>query len=136
MLDLTLAQGSGKMNVGEGAWEGSFSAKSRFEGNKEGTSPEKLITATHTGSFSMAFTHALSEAGHTPDSVETKAEASIAKGADGFNITKIHLTTKGKVPGIKKDEFLQIADETKENCRYPKALKQGVAISLDASLES
>lgn len=130
-----LAKGSGKMNVGEGAWEGSFSAKSRFEGSKDGTSPEELIAAAHAGCFSMAFSHALSEAGHTPDSVETKAEASIEKGSDGFSITKIHLTTKGKVPGIDNAEFQKIAEDAKENCPVSKALKQGVAISLEASLE-
>jgi osmotically inducible protein OsmC len=129
-----LAKGKGTMNVGEGAWQGNFSAKSRFEGSKDGTSPEELIAAAHAGCFSMAFSHALSEAGHEPESVETKAEATIEKGADGFSITKIHLTTEGKVPGIEKDKFLKIAEEAKENCPVSKALKQGVAISLDASL--
>jgi osmotically inducible protein OsmC len=128
-----LAKGKGTMNVGEGAWQGDFSAKSRFEGGP-GSSPEELIAAAHAGCFSMAFSHALSESGHDPESVETKAEASIEKGNDGFSITKIHLTTKGKVPGIEKDEFLKIAEEAKENCPVSKALKQGVAISLDASL--
>ncbi len=129
-----LAKGKGIMNVGEGAWQGNFSAKSRFEGSKDGTSPEELIAAAHAGCFSMAFSHALSEASHEPESVETKAEATIEKGAGGFSITKIHLTTKGKVPGIEKEEFLKIAKEAKENCPVSKALKQGVAISLDASL--
>ncbi len=128
-----LAKGTGTMNVGEGAWQGDFSAKSRFEGG-QGSSPEELIAAAHAGCFSMAFSHALSEAGHHPESVETKAEATIEKGDDGFSITKIHLTTKGKIPGIEKDEFLNIAEEAKENCPVSKALKQGVAISLDASL--
>ena len=130
-----LQKGKGTMNVGEGAWKGSFSAASRFEGG-DGSSPEELIAAAHSGCFSMAFSHALAESGYEPEKVETKAEASIEKGADGFSITKIHLTTKGKVSGIDKDEFLKIAEEAKENCPVSKALKQGVSISLDASLES
>ncbi len=130
-----LQTGNGTMNVGEGAWKGSFSAKSRFEGGT-GTSPEELIAAAHAGCFSMAFAHALAEEGFDPQQVETKAEASIEKGDAGFSITKIHLTTKGKIKGIENDQFQKIANEAKENCPVSKALKQGVTITLDASLEA
>ncbi len=130
-----LRNGKGTMNVGEGAWKGSYSAASRFEGG-EGNSPDELIAAAHAGCFSMAFSHALAESGYEPEKVETRAEVLLEKGNDGFSITKIHLTTRGKVSGIDKDEFLKIAGEAKENCPVSKALKQGVSISLDASLEN
>ena len=128
-----LATGSGTMNVGQGAWEGSYTAKSRFEGG-EGRSPEELIAAAHAGCFSMAFSHALASAGFDPLQVETSAEATLEKTAEGFKITKMHLVTRGKVDGISEDEFLKIANDAKENCPVSKALKGGMEITLDASL--
>jgi len=130
-----LKEGNGTMNVGEGSWEGAFSAKSRFEGG-EGSSPEELIAAAHAGCFSMAFSHALAGDGFEPVQIDTKAEATIEKTDSGFAITKIHLSTKGKVNGIDADKFQEIANGAKENCPVSKALKQGVDISMDAELLS
>jgi osmotically inducible protein OsmC len=129
-----LVAGNGTMNVGQGAWEGGFSAASRFEGGT-GSSPEELIAAAHAGCFSMAFSHALAESGFEPIQVETSAEATLEKTSEGFKITRMHLTTKGKVAGITEEDFLKIANDAKENCPVSKALKGGMDISLDASLE-
>ncbi|MDZ7741149.1 MAG: OsmC family protein [Bacteroidota bacterium] len=128
-----LPEGNGKMTIGEKAWTGNFSSKSRFE-EGTGTSPEELIAAAHAGCFSMAFSHALANAGHKPESVETSATATLEKGEDGFNITGILLKAEGKVPGISEEEFLKIAADAKENCPVSKALKKSVDIKLDASL--
>lgn len=127
-----LMKGNGTMDVGKGAWTGAFSAKSRFEGGA-GTSPEELIAAAHAGCFSMAFSHELAEAGYKPKEINTHAEATIEKGNDGFSITKIHLTTKGKVEDIRDVEFQKIANAAKEGCPVSKALA-GVKITLEASL--
>ncbi len=129
-----LMHGQGTMNVGQGAWESAFSAKSRFEGGK-GSSPEELIAAAHAGCFSMAFSHELAEAGYEPIKVETTADVTIEKTKDGFTITKIHLTTKGEVKGIKKEEFMKIANAAKEGCPVSKALKAVPSITLDATLK-
>ncbi len=128
-----LPEGNGKMTIGEKAWTGNFSFKSRFE-EGTGTSPEELIAAAHAGCFSMAFSHALASAGFKPDSVETAATASLTKGDDGFSITEIYLKSEGKVPGISEEDFQKIAAEAKENCPVSKALKKSVEIKLDASL--
>jgi osmotically inducible protein OsmC len=127
-----LPEGNGKMVVGGGAWEGNFSFKSRFEGGK-GTSPEELIAAAHAGCFSMAFSHALNEAGFKPVSVETEGAATLDEVEGGFAITKIKLTSKGKAEGIDKEKFEEIAMEAKENCPVSKALK-GVEITLDLTM--
>jgi len=127
-----LIEGNGIVTVGEKAWEGNYSFKSRFE-NGTGTSPEELIAAAHAGCFSMAFSHALDEAGYKPVSVETSAEASLEKGDAGFGITRIHLVSKGNVPNISLEDFLKIADAAKENCPVSKAL-EAVQITLDAKL--
>ena len=129
-----LASGSGTMNVGQGAWEGSYTAKSRFEGG-EGRSPEELIAAAHAGCFSMAFSHALAESGFGPTKVETVAEAKLEKTEGGFRITEMHLITNGTVPGIKEEDFLKIANDAKENCPVSQALKGAMAITLVATLE-
>ena len=53
-----LEDGSGKMALGSGAFEGQFSYASRFE-EGTGTNPEELIGAAHAGGFSMAFANTL-----------------------------------------------------------------------------
>ena len=127
-------RGSGTMNVGSGAYEGPYSAQSRFE-DGEGTNPEELLGAAHAGCFSMALALALGEAGHDPESVETDAAVHIdpADGG-GFEIPRIELSTRARVPGIDEDEFQDVAQAAKEGCPVSKALA-GVDISLQASLE-
>jgi osmotically inducible protein OsmC len=127
-----LARGDGKMSFGSGAFEGSYSAASRFE-EGEGTNPEELIAAAHAGCFSMAFALALSEAGHEPDSVETTAEVHIDKDDGGFSITQSNLTTQVKVEGLSEEEFQKLADEAKKGCPVSRALG-AIEISLEAKL--
>ncbi|WP_234408341.1 OsmC family peroxiredoxin [Marinilabilia salmonicolor] len=93
-----LAKGKGTMNVGEGAWQGNFSAKSRFEGSKDGTSPEELIAAAHAGCFSMAFSHALSESGHEPKVWKQKQKPPSKKEQTVSVSQKFILPQKGKFP--------------------------------------
>jgi osmotically inducible protein OsmC len=127
-----LARGDGKMSFGSGAFEGSYSAASRFE-EGEGTNPEELIAAAHAGCFSMAFALALSEAGHEPDSVETMAAVHLDKDDGGFSITQSKLTTEVKVDGLSEEEFQKLANEAKEGCPVSRALG-AIEIGLDAKL--
>jgi osmotically inducible protein OsmC len=127
-----LKEGAGTMALGSGAYEGAFSFASRFEDGK-GTNPEELIAAAHAGCFSMAFSNALSQAGHVPTAVETQAKVQFGKADDGFAITRIDLVTKGDVPGIDDADFQKIAQEAKAGCPVSKALK-AVEITLDATL--
>lgn len=41
-------------------------------------------------------------------------QGNLEKNSDGFSITKIHLNTKGNVPGIDKGEFHKIAEKAKK----------------------
>jgi len=120
------------MALGSGAYEGAFSFASRFEDGK-GTNPEELIAAAHAGCFSMAFSNALSQAGHVPTSVETQAKVQFGNTGGGFAITRIDLVAKGDVPGIEDADFQKIAQEAKAGCPVSKAL-QAVEITLDATL--
>ena len=129
-----LSRGSGQMKLGSGAFEGSFSFPSRFE-DGPGTNPEELIGAAHAGCFSMALSHMLSEAGHIPDVVHTKAEVHIDKVDEGFRITTIELKTEAKVPGINEETFQEKAAAAKEGCPVSQALA-GTDIRLEAKLLS
>jgi lipoyl-dependent peroxiredoxin len=127
-------QGGGTMRLGSGAYEGPYSAQSRFE-DGDGTNPEELIGAAHAGCFSMALALMLGDAGHEPESIETDAAVHIdpAEGG-GFEISRIELSTRARVPGIDDDEFQRVAGQAKEGCPVSKALA-GPDISLEASLE-
>ena len=127
-----LSRGSGRMKVGSGAFEGSYSFPSRFE-EGPGSNPEELIGAAHAGCFSMALSHMLSEAGHIPDVVHTTAKVHIEKVGEGFKITAIELQTEGKVPGIDEETFLEKAEAAKEGCPVSQALA-GTEIRLEAKL--
>ncbi|NIU77658.1 MAG: OsmC family peroxiredoxin, partial [Gammaproteobacteria bacterium] len=126
----TLRDGDGTMRMGSGAWEGAYSFVSRFE-NGEGTNPEELIGAAHAGCFSMALSADLTRAGHDPKRIETNAEVLLEKGDDGFAITVIELSTRGEVPGIDQQMFLDFAEGAKKSCPVSKALT-GVEIRLNA----
>jgi lipoyl-dependent peroxiredoxin len=108
-----------------------YSFGSRFaEG--VGTNPEELIAAAHAGCFSMALSAELGKAGFTPDSIETTAAVTLDM-HDKPTVTKIHLTTKAKVPSIDKAKFDEIANGAKEGCPISRLLK-AAEITLDATL--
>jgi osmotically inducible protein OsmC len=128
----TLKEGAGTMALGSGAYEGPFSFQSRF-GDGAGTNPEELIAAAHAGCFSMAFSNILSQAGHVPTAVNTKASVHFGQTDDGFAITRIDLVTRGDVPGIDDADFQKLAEQAKASCPVSKALA-AVDITLDAAL--
>ena|SRR5215216_1068860 len=126
--------GKGTMAFGSGAFEGPYSFESRMQ-DGPGTNPEELIGAAHAGCFSMALSLVLGEAGHPPDSISTDASVRFEQQGEGWAITGIELTTRGKVPGIDEDGFRQAAEVAKENCPVSQALG-GVDITLDAALDT
>ena len=107
--------------------ESNYSYKTRFE-DAPGTNPEELIAAAHAGCFSMKLSFVLTAAGFPPEEIETKCDITLADGA----ITKSHLTTHAKVPGIDQQKFDECANDAKENCPVSKLLKTD--ISMEASL--
>jgi lipoyl-dependent peroxiredoxin len=129
-----IAQGSGEMSVGSGAFKGKYSVGTRFE-NAAGTNPEELIGAAHAGCFSMALTAGMSRAGVHPTSVHTNAKVHIDNVDGGWSITKIELDTVGVVPGIDQAKFQEFADSAKKNCPVSKALA-GTTITLTATLKA
>jgi osmotically inducible protein OsmC len=129
-----LQDGNGTMSLASGAYEGPYSFQSRFE-EGEGTNPEELIAAAHAGCFSMRLSGVLGSGGHDPESIETEATVHIDKVGEGFEITRVELSTRARVPGIDAGEFEQAAETAKETCPVSVLLKQGAEISVSASLE-
>jgi osmotically inducible protein OsmC len=123
------------MALGSGAFEGPYSAQSRFE-DGSGTNPEELLGAAHAGCFSMALSLALGQAGHPPESIETEATVHIERADDGFAINRIDLVTRARVPGIEDAAFQETAQAAKAGCPVSKALASVPEITLDATLES
>jgi osmotically inducible protein OsmC len=128
-----LTEGSGTIKTGKGGYQGNYSFKSRFE-EGEGTNPEELIAAAHSGCFSMAFSKGLADAGFTPTSVETTAKVHLDKTDAGMSVTRIDLETVGDVPGIDEGTFQKVAEDAKANCPISRLLSPGAEIILTASL--
>jgi len=128
-----LAEGSGRLKVGSGAFDGPYSFKSRFEEGQSATNPEELIGAAHAGCFTMALTAQLSRAGITPTRIHTDAKVKLEKIGEGFSITTIELETEADIPGIDDATFQKHALDAKLNCPVSKALA-GTNIRLNAKL--
>jgi len=106
-----------------------FTYATRFE-NAPGTNPEELIAAAHAACYSMALSNYLSQQGHVPDQIETRATITL----DSGTITKMHLVTRGRVPGVDDAAFKRFADEAEKKCPVSNLLRPGLEISLDAAL--
>src|SRR5258706_15122281 len=127
-----IKDGKGAISTKSGALKDyPYGFGSRFEG-KPGTNPEELIGAAHAGCFTMALSLILGEAKLTAERMETTAEVSLDKVADGFAITAVHLTLKAKVPGADQAKFAELANKAKAGCPVSKLLKAN--ITLEATL--
>ncbi|QQP96033.1 OsmC family protein [Lysobacter enzymogenes] len=108
-----------------------YGFNSRF-GEEKGTNPEELIAAAHAGCFTMALSAKLTEAGHPPASLDTRAEVDLSM-EGGPTLSQIRLKVKAQVPGIDAGKFQAIAEDAKANCPVSKALS-AVPVSLEATL--
>ncbi|KIC96410.1 OsmC family protein [Flavihumibacter solisilvae] len=121
-------EGNGHLTTQSGVLkETQYSFNSRFESGI-GTNPEELVAAAHAGCFTMKLSFVLGAAGFTADSLETKCDITFENGA----ITKSHLTVKGKIPGISKEQFEASVKDAEANCPISKLLN--TAISSEATL--
>ena len=129
----TLKEGSGRLRLGSGVFEGAYSFPSRFE-NGPGTNPEELIAAAHAGCFSMALSAILGNANHVPTSINTVARVHLGATAAGPIITRIELETEAEVAGLAEDEFERLAQSAKAGCLVSRALAGVSQITLKATL--
>ncbi|WP_304036834.1 OsmC family protein [Mesonia mobilis] len=124
----TLKEGKGNLSTeSEILDETQYSYKTRFE-NGNGTNPEELIGAAHSGCFTMQLSAFLAEQDFPAEELETKSEVTFEDGA----ISKSHLILTAKVPHISEEKFKEIATKAKESCPVSKLLD--TEITLDYTL--
>jgi lipoyl-dependent peroxiredoxin len=100
-----VADGSGRIALGSGAFDGPYSLRARVEESGRATNPEELIGAAEAACFTMSLANLLSEAGHPARDLRTTARVTLAQVGAGFNITRIELRTVGEVPGVDQAAF-------------------------------
>jgi lipoyl-dependent peroxiredoxin len=128
----SLKEGKGTISTQSGTLkETQYSFNTRFA-DGVGTNPEELIAAAHAGCFTMALSAQITQAGLTPESIETTALLTLDLHGEKPTITKVHLTTKAKIPGIDKAKFDELAHNAELGCPVSRVLK--AEISLDATL--
>lgn len=131
-----LTSGSGSIDyVSSGAISRlPISWASRTEASNGKTSPEELVAMAHSSCFSMALSNVLAKAGHTPERLIVRANVTAEK-REAWTVISSALSVRGRVPGIDEAEFTRLAEEAKESCPISRALKGGVALSVEATLE-
>lgn len=131
----SLKEGKGTMSTATGVLNNAnYSFATRFEGAHSGTTPEEMIAAAHASCYSMALGAVLGGSGLTPEKIETTAAVTLAKVGDGFQVTRIALTTTAKVPGASKQVFDKAAADAKVGCPISKLFANNTEIVLDATL--
>ena len=114
--------GKGHVSTGSGALSAQpYGFNTRFE-DAPGTNPEELIAAAHASCFTMALSFKLAEAGYTDGNLTTNAEVTLEKVDGGFKVAKSALSTKGKVDGLDRAKFEELAEDAKANCPISKLL--------------
>lgn len=118
-------EGNGKLTSDSGVLDQTpYSFNTRFTDAK-GTNPEELIGAAHAGCFAMKLSFVIGEAGFTPEKLDVTAAVNFEDGV----IDKIHLTLKGKVPGMDEKAFLEAAEDARANCPISALFKAEITMS-------
>ncbi len=134
----SLIQGSGRLvSVGSGAIGNlPITWASRTERSDGKTSPEELIAAAHAACYAMAFSHGLAQAGTPAERLTVDATCTFEQVEGGFKISTMVLDVRGKVPGLDQAGFEKAALQAEQGCPVSNALRNNVAISVNAHLES
>lgn len=128
----SIKQGEGSVSTESGALNKQpYGFNTRFEG-KPGTNPEELIGAAHASCYSMALSLGLGEANYAVRKITTEATVSLEKDGAGFSVTHVQLSVAADVPEISEEQFLEVANNTKDACPISKLLN--AKISLEATL--
>ncbi|PYP88579.1 MAG: OsmC family peroxiredoxin [Blastocatellia bacterium AA13] len=125
----SLKEGKGNISTDSGVlFSAQYSFSTRFE-DGVGTNPEELIAAAHAGCFSMALSGQLTNAGLTPESINTTATVNMEKTDAGFTVTEVHLDVKAKVPGASQEAFDTAANNAKNGCPISRLLKANITMT-------
>jgi osmotically inducible protein OsmC len=129
----TLKEGNGTMNAPSGVLkDASYTWGQRFA-DDPGTNPEELVAAAHAGCFSMALSGKLTTAGSPPEQINTTATVTLEKTDAGMTVTKVHLSTRARVPGNTAAQFAEHPQGARAGC--PNSRLMNATMTLDATLE-
>lgn len=130
-----MREGSGRLTTDSKALcDTAYSFLSRFSGSQpEQTNPEELIAAAHAGCFSMSLSNVLTQSGHIPQKIHTKAQIVLEKKEGGLEITQSHLSLHVSVKEITREDLEAYAREAEEKCPVSKVL--GAKITLEIHFE-
>jgi osmotically inducible protein OsmC len=124
-----LKQGRGTLATQSGTLKDTaYSFAARFE-NGAGTNPEELIAAAHAGCFTMALAAGLGRAGYAPEELTTTAAVTLEQVQGNWTISAIHLDLNGRVPGIDRGKFEELAAEAKANCPVSRVLNADITLN-------
>ena len=128
-----LKSGTGRLSTPESGLmaDTPYGFASRF-GDRKGVNPEELIAAAHAGCFTMALSAKLSEQGHPPQALDTRAEVDLSM-EGGPSLSAIRLKVTARVPGLDAAGFRAIADDAGKHCPVSRALS-AVPITVEATL--
>jgi osmotically inducible protein OsmC len=107
---------------------------SRTEEHNGRTSPEELIASAHASCFSMALSAQLARNSTPATKLAVKCVVTFDKTDAGWRITRSDLTVVGTVAGIDQAKFAELADNAKNGCPISMALRETIAVSVDATL--
>jgi osmotically inducible protein OsmC len=129
----TLKEGNGTMTAPSGVLKDARYTWAQRFANDPGTNPEELIAAAHAGCYSMAFAGRLTTAGFPPEVIRTTATVTLEKTDAGMTVTKIHLSSQARVPGIDAALFAEQAEGARATCPISRLVN--ATITLDARLD-
>jgi osmotically inducible protein OsmC len=77
----------------------------------------------------MALANELSLSGFSPESIQTKATATMENLAAGWTMTRIQLDVHADVPAVSHAEFMTAAMSAKANCPISRLLNTNISMT-------
>jgi osmotically inducible protein OsmC len=103
--------------------------RARSAGSSDVTTPEELLAAAHASCFAMAFSHSLSESGHSPGSLDVEVTVAFEPGK---GVLRSDIVLRASGSDVPPEEFAALAEDAKENCPIFQALR--IPVFLEATL--
>src|SRR5690606_29910608 len=123
----TIKEGNGHLTTQSSVLnQTQYSFNSRFAEGL-GTNPEELLAAAHAGCFTMKLSLDLTQAGYTPERLETKSIITL----DNGKITQSELLLDAEVDGISAEEFEKIAREAEKTCPVSAAFSFKIILNIN-----
>ncbi len=130
-------EGEGRVEAAKGAFSALGRLKARAEGGIGGeTTPEELIAGAHALCFAMSVEGALAKERFAVEALEVEATISLERSANGFKLTESALKVRGHGPqkGLEAGRFRELVQRAEASCPVSNALRNNVAIRVEAEL--